>query len=62
MAKTYTIREECREEWRERLSPEEYRRFTENGFDIDMVVELSRRWDRALQLVLNDTVVLRDEA
>ncbi len=62
MSKLYMIRKDCEETWKEKLSPEVYARFTEQGFDIDDVVELSKNWDMALQLVLDQTRVIRDDA
>ncbi len=62
MSKTYMIKEGFEEAWKEKISPEKYEKFTTEGFIIDDVVELSRDWDMALQLVLNQVRIIKDEA
>ena len=62
MSKTYMIKEGLEEVWKEKISPEKYEKFTTEGFIIDDVVELSRDWDMALQLVLNQVRIIKDEA
>lgn len=62
MSKTYMIKEGFEEAWKGKISPEKYERFTTEGFIIDDVVELSRDWDMALQLVLNQVRIIKDEA
>jgi|GEM_PF-1347998 len=62
MGKTYMIKEEFEEKWRSRIKPEVYERFMRDGFIIDDVVEVSRDWDVALQLVLNEVKIIKEEA
>ncbi len=62
MSKTYMIKEGFEEAWKGKISPEKYEKFTTEGFIIDDVVELSRDWDMALQLVLNQVRIIKDEA
>ncbi|MBQ3154296.1 MAG: hypothetical protein IJB88_03600 [Clostridia bacterium] len=62
MGKTYMIKEEFEEKWRARIKPEVYERFMRDGFIIDDVVEVSRDWDVALQLVLNEVKIIKEEA
>ncbi len=62
MSKLYQIKEECEQVWLERLGKERFERLRQNGFDIDEIVDLSREWDIALQRVLDETKVIRDDA
>ena len=62
MGKTYMIKEEFEEKWKSRIKPETYERFMRDGFIIDDVVEVSRDWDVALQLVLDEVKIIREEA
>lgn len=62
MGKTYMIKEEFEEKWKARVKPEVYERFMKEGFIIDDVVEISRDWDVALQLVLDEVKIIRETA
>lgn len=62
MAKTYMIKEEFEEKWKAKVKPEVFERFMTKGFIIDDVVELSRDWDVALQLILDEVKIIREEA
>ncbi len=62
MSKLYQIKEECEQVWLKRLGKERFERLRRNGFDIDEIVDLSREWDIALQRVLDETKVIRDDA
>ncbi len=62
MSKLYQIKEGCEQTWQERLGKERFERLHRDGFDIDEIVDLSREWDIALQRVLDETKVIRDDA
>ena len=60
MENGYRIREEYVEEWKARLSPEEYEALVKKGVDIQDIVAFAREWDMALQRVL-DQVEKKEE-
>lgn len=62
MAKTYMIKDEFVEKWKAKVKPEVFERFMRDGFIIDDVVEISRDWDVALQLILDEVKIIREEA
>lgn len=53
MENGYRIRAQYVEEWKKRLSPEEYEALVEKGVDIQDIVAFAREWDMALQRVLD---------
>lgn len=53
MENNYRIRAQYVDEWKNRLSPEEYDALVKKGVDIEDVVALARKWDMALQRVLD---------
>ena len=53
MENGYRIRAQYVEEWKNRLSPEEYEALVEKGVDIQDIVAFAREWDMALQRVLD---------
>lgn len=62
MSKLYQIKEGCEQAWQARLDKERFERLVKDGFDIDEIVDLSRDWDIALQKVLDETTVIKDDA
>ena len=61
MENGYRIRPQYEEEWKARLSPEEYEALVKKGVDIQDIVAFAREWDMALQRVL-DQVEKKEEA
>ena len=58
MPKLYHIKDEWNGEWKSKLPPEKYDRFTTEGFIVDDIVELCKEWDMALQRVLDQVVIV----
>jgi len=62
MSKLYTVKKEFESEWQQKMSPEAFQRLKDQPFDIDTVVDLAKEWDYALQRILNELEVVRDDA
>ena len=62
MSKLYKIKPDAAPTWQQKIEPELFRKYQDEGFDIDVIVDLSKEWDTALQNVLSDVVVIRDDA
>ena len=61
MENGYRIREQYAEEWKARMSPEEYDALVKKGVDIQDVVAFAREWDMALQRVLDQVEAVGEE-
>lgn len=53
MENNYKVRAEYEEDWKKRLEPGEYAALVKKGIDIEDVVALARKWDMALQRMLD---------
>lgn len=61
MSKLYGIKDEYAGAWKEKLPPEQFEAMQKDGFDIDRIVDLSAQWDMALQRILDQVKVIRDD-
>ncbi|MBP5230329.1 MAG: hypothetical protein ILO68_01235 [Clostridia bacterium] len=61
MSKLYRVRGEYEADWKNRLSEEDYARLCGEPFDIDVIVDLAKEWDTALQRMLNEVEVISDD-
>lgn len=61
MENGYRVRAQYVEEWKARLSPEEYEALAKKGVDIQDIVAFARKWDMALQRVLDQVEVAEDK-
>ncbi len=53
MENHFRVREEFAADWRKRLGDEAYEALAKKGVDIEDVVAFARKWDMALQAVLD---------
>ena len=60
MENGYRIRPQYAEEWKARMSPEQYEALVKKGVDIQDIVAFAQEWDMALQRVL-DQVEIKEE-
>lgn len=58
MPKLYHIKDEWVEDWKAKLPPAKYQRFTQEGFIIDDIIECCKEWDIALQRVLDQVKIV----
>lgn len=61
MENGYRVRAQYVEEWKARLSPEEYEALAKKGVDIQDIVAFARKWDMALQRVLDQVEAAEDK-
>lgn len=61
MSKLYQIKDEYVSEWEAKVPPELFETIKKDGFDVDLIVDLSREWDMGLQRVLDQVKVIRDD-
>ena len=61
MENGYRIRAKYAEEWKARLSPEEYETLEKKGVDIQDIVAFAREWDMALQRVLDQVEAVEND-
>ena len=62
MSKLFAIKPEHVEEWKGRLSEEDFQKLCGRPFDIDVIVDLAKEWDIALQRMLDEVQVVSDNA
>ena len=61
MSKLYQIKDEYVSEWEAKVPPELFCQLRKDGFDVDLIVDLSREWDMGLQRVLDQVKVIKDD-
>ena len=61
MSKLYRVKAEHETEWKSRLENEQYDRLCAEPFDIDVIVDLAKEWDVALQIMLNQVEVVQND-
>ena len=61
MSKLYRVKAEHESEWKDRMDGEKYDRLSAEPFDIDVIVDLAREWDVALQIMLNQVEVVQND-
>ena len=61
MSKLYQIKDEYVSEWEAKVPSELFETIKKDGFDVDLIVDLSREWDMGLQRVLDQVKVIRDD-
>lgn len=61
MSKLYHVKPEYLEDWKKRIDSALLPRITEEAFDIDLIVDLAKSWDFALQKMLSQVEVCKDD-